>query len=77
MISYERALKHILAHAKPLGRMKVPLEAACTYVLAEDVKADIDDPPTAMSRGYAISTACPRSSKFSARCRRARCSESG
>jgi len=49
MIPFDKAKRVVLAAARPRGRERVPLEAACGRVLAQDVKSDVDMPPADMA----------------------------
>ena len=59
MISVEKALEHVLAHARPLVPRRVSTGQSLGLVLAEDVASDVDSPPydKAMVDGYAVITA--------------------
>jgi molybdopterin molybdotransferase len=56
MISIENALEIVLAQAKPLPTIAVPLQNSQGYILAESVFADTDTPSfdRAMMDGYAL-----------------------
>ena len=56
MLSVDEAIEAILARARPLPAIRVPLRAALGATLAEDVRADIDLPPfdKALMDGYAV-----------------------
>lgn len=45
MISFEEAMRRVMAAARPLGEETVPLEAAGGRVLSRDVQSDVDMPP--------------------------------
>ena len=66
MISPEKALREVLAAARPLKAISLPLHDAFGHCLAGDVRADRDQPPTDRSAmdGYAVRAAdlanCPR-----------------
>lgn len=59
LIDPERALRLVLARARPLGVERVPLRAATGRVLAEAIRADRDIPPADRSAmdGYAVRSA--------------------
>ncbi len=56
MLSVDRAIEAILARARPLATVRVPLRSALGATLAEDARADIDLPPfdKALMDGYAV-----------------------
>ena len=56
LISYDEALKIVLAHASRRGHEEIKFEDALNRVLAEDIRAPLDSPPfdRAAMDGYAI-----------------------
>ncbi len=56
LISYDEALKIVLAHASRMGHEEIKFEDALNRVLAEDIRAPLDSPPfdRAAMDGYAI-----------------------